>query len=313
MNLFEQIQYSQNWNICFCTLSEEELIANKGIDGVQWLKHPYKDRWFADPFIFSVTEKEIIVFVEELMIEKPKGYLVELIVNRQTKKLINRHVLLELSTHLSYPAYLRYKGRLYVYPENGASGKLNIYEYDAERHTLINPICVLDEALADATILQVGENEFYLIATKAPDVQEKAYLYKAFSPMGPFVSVSEEPVQMNRNCSCPAGNWFKSAHKLFRPAQDCVRGYGRAISIMRVDCLTPFKEQIVFTINPLSFRYNKGIHTINFFHTDKGENIAVLDGYGYLRPILGRIYYSKGVRAVISVMKKIHRTCFPVM
>lgn len=37
MNLFEQIQYSQNWNICFCTLSEEELIANKGIDGVQWL------------------------------------------------------------------------------------------------------------------------------------------------------------------------------------------------------------------------------------------------------------------------------------
>lgn len=51
MNLFEQIQYSQNWNICFCTLSEEELIANKGIDGVQWLKHPYKDRWFADPFI----------------------------------------------------------------------------------------------------------------------------------------------------------------------------------------------------------------------------------------------------------------------
>ena len=95
MNLFEQIQYSQNWNICFCTLSEEELIANKGIDGVQWLKHPYKDRWFADPFIFSVTEKEIIVFVEELMIEKPKGYLVELIVNRQTKKLINRHVLLE--------------------------------------------------------------------------------------------------------------------------------------------------------------------------------------------------------------------------
>lgn len=92
-----------------------------------------------------------------------------------------------------------------------------------------------------------AKNEFYLIATKAPDVQEKAYLYKAFSPMGPFVSVSEEPVQMNRNCSRPAGNWFKSAHKLFRPAQDCVRGYGRAISIMRVDCLTPFKEQIVFT------------------------------------------------------------------
>ena len=129
MNLFRQIQYSQNWNIGFSTLSEEELIANKKVKSVQWLKHPYKDRWFADPFIYSVTDKEIVVFVEELQMERPKGYLVELIVDRRTKRLLGRHVLLDLSTHLSYPAYLRYNGKLYVYPENGASGTLNMFEY----------------------------------------------------------------------------------------------------------------------------------------------------------------------------------------
>ena len=304
MNLFRQIQYSQNWNIGFCFLSEEELITNKGVKGVQWLNHPYKDRWFADPFIYSVTEKEIIVFVEELMMEKPKGYLVELLIDRQTMKLINRYILLELPTHLSYPAFLHHKGKVYVYPENGESGKLSIYEYDAEYHKLINPVCILNEAVADSTILQKGKSEFYLIATKVPNVQEKAFLYKASSPIGPFTPVYETPIQLNRKCSRPAGNWFNVLEQQYRPAQDCVKGYGSAISIMQVDNLEPYNEQLKFTIKPLSFRYNLGTHTINFYHTKKGESIAVLDGYGYFRPILGRIYYSKSIRMLIGLMKK---------
>lgn len=69
MNLLRQIQYSQNWNVGFCFTSADDVIINKGVKDVKWLNHPYKDRWFADPFIYSVTEKEIIVFVEELLIE----------------------------------------------------------------------------------------------------------------------------------------------------------------------------------------------------------------------------------------------------
>lgn len=308
MNLFRQIQYSQNWNIGFCSLSEEELIANKKVKSVQWLKHPYKDRWFADPFIYSVTDQEIVVFVEELQMERPKGYLVELIVDRRTKRLLGRHVLLDLSTHLSYPAYLRYNGKLYVYPENGASGTLNMYEYDAEKHTLVDPVCILNEALADSTIWATREKEFYLIATRVPDVQEKAYLYRAASPMGPFVSVYDSPVQADRSCSRPAGNWFKAYYQLYRPAQDCVKGYGKAIAIMQVDGMCPFRERHTFTIKPLSFKYNLGTHTINFFHSDKGECIAVVDGYGYLRPILGRVYYSRIVRRIIKAIKYYKRS-----
>ncbi len=303
MNLFKQIQYSQNWNIGFCSMSAEELIANKGVKRVQWMKHPYKDRWFADPFIYKITEQELVVFAEELLVEKPKGYLVELVVDKRTKKLITRHVLLDLPTHLSYPIYLRHKGKLYVYPENGASGKLNIYEYDVEHHKLLNPVCILDEALADSTILQMDEGEFYLIATRVPDVQEKAYLYKATSLFGPFVPVSDYPVQMSLNCSRPAGNWINVYNQIYRPAQDCVKGYGKAISIMQVCSLTPYKEQKVFTIKPLSYKYNLGTHTINFSYTKDGESIAVLDGYGYLRPLLGRLYYSRIVRKMIGIFK----------
>lgn len=306
MNLFRQIQYSQNWNIGFCFTSADDVIANKGVKGIKWLNHPYKDRWFADPFIYSVTENEIVIFVEELLIEKPKGYLVELIINKKTMTLVNRYVLLDLPTHLSYPAFFRYEGKLYVYPENGASRKLNCYEYDEFNHKLINPICILNEALADSTILQKKENEYYLISTKVPEVQEKAYLYKSCSPIEKFTLVQETPIQLNRKYSRPAGNWFNVSGLLYRPAQDCVKGYGNAISIMQVDNMEPYKEHLTFTIKPLSFRYNLGIHTINFF-IKNGESLTVIDGYGYYRPILGRIYYSKVSRVFISLIKKLGR------
>lgn len=302
MNFFKKVQYSQNWNIGFCNLSENEFIFHKQIGDIQWLKHPYKDRWFADPFIYSVTGDKIVVFAEELIIKNPKGYLVELIIDKQSKQLIDRYILLELPTHLSYPAYLIHNNKVYVYPENGASGRLNIYEYDAIKHQLVNPICILDEALADSTILQYKENNFYLIATKVPDVQEKAFLYQSNSPTGPFIPVNDEPIQISRHYSRPAGNWFRINRQLYRPAQDCVKGYGNAISIMSIDSLKPYKEHRIFTINPLSFKYNLGTHTINFFHNKNGEDLAVVDGYGYLHPILGRIYYL--CRSIIKTFKK---------
>lgn len=305
MNLFRQLQYSQNWNIGFCILTEEELVVKKEISHIQWLKHPFKDRWFADPFIYSVTDGEIVVFVEELMINQPIGYLVELIIDRNTYKLRDRHILLKLSTHLSYPAYIRYRGKCYVYPENGASGKLNLYEYNPEKHLLVNPVTILNDAVADATILQLEENEFYLIATKAPDVQEKAYLYKSGSPMGPFVPVCDSPIVLSRECSRPAGNFFRVDQMLFRPSQNCVNRYGGAISIMQVDSIYPYKEHLLFRINPLSYRYNLGIHTINFYYSHLGNSIVALDGCGYMRPILGRIYNSKFVRCCVGQIKRL--------
>lgn len=303
MNLLKRIQYSQNWNIGFCNLSAESLLSRKKVSGVKWLNHPYKDRWFADPFIYKVTDNTIVVFVEELLIDAPKGYLVELVIDRHSYRLLTRYVLLNLDTHLSYPTILEYNGKTYVYPENGASGKLSIYEYDESEHCLTKPYCIMDEALADATMLQASDSEYYIVATKVPDVQEKAYLFKSNTPFGPFAPVFTEPVQSGRDCSRPAGAWFKIDGTLYRPSQDCESGYGSAISVMKVNSLRPFSEQLMFKIMPLSYRYNLGTHTVNFYN--KGNyKIAVFDGYGYFYPFLGRLYYSGIARRFFNIIKK---------
>lgn len=297
MNFLRKIQYNQNWNIGFCEQTPEELIKDKALKPIQWMKHPYKDRWFADPFILKVTEDEIVVFVEECPIENPKGILCELVLDRKTKQLKQRLVLLELDTHLSYPAIIRHDGKIFVYPENGASGKLNIYEYDETKHRLINPVCILEEAVADATIVE-HDGCYFMVATKYPDTQGNAFLFYSNSIFGPFVQVYETSVQTNRNCSRPGGNWFIINDILYRPAQDCSKKYGGALSLMRIEDIRKIKELLALYLKPGKGRYCLGLHTLNF-----KSGLCVIDGYGYLYPLFGKLYYSSFVQKLKNMIK----------
>jgi len=284
MNIISKIKYDQNWNIGFCEQTSEELIRDKQLKPVRWLKHSYRDRWFADPFIYKVTESEIIVFVEECPMENPKGIICELVIDRKSMRLKERYVMLELDTHLSYPAIIWHDGKVYVYPENGASGELNIYEYDETKHRLINPTCILKEAVADATIIE-KDGHFYMSATKYPETQVKAYLYESDSLFALFHQLNDLPYQTDKRCSRQGGNWISKETTHYRPAQDCVNRYGAAISIMEVRMSKAgIEENEMVHINPIRGRYGLGLHTLNFY-----RDICVVDGCGYLYPYSGLI------------------------
>lgn len=287
MKLFRKVQYCQNWNIGFCECGPEGFVSGGGLPAVKWLKHPYRDRWFADPFILRATEDEIVVFVEECRIEdNPKGIICELVIDRKTMRLRERYVLLELDTHLSYPAVIESGGKVYVYPENGASGKLNMYEYDAASHRLVNPRCILEEAVADATIVEAG-GRFLMSATRFPHTQDGAYLYDAPSLFGPFVAVGEAPYASGTDCSRQGGNFFRASGALYRPAQDCTVRYGGSLAVMKSGLPAALAQERAFIIAPPSRRYPLGVHTLNF-----KDGLCVVDAYGYYYPFLGKLYYS---------------------
>ena len=75
----------------------------------------------------------------------------------------------------------------------------------------------------------------------------------------------------------PGGHFFEIDGKLYRPAQDSEKLYGRRIRIMRVDKLTPTEyeetQEAVFSSegNP---PYDMGFHTFN-----AEDGFAVVDGY----------------------------------
>ena len=297
MSFSKKIKNGSFWNIGFCNYLPEELIVKKELPSIQWMKHPYKDRFFADPFILKVTDSEIVVFVEEYVFDTPPGLIVELVIDRETKKLKQRYEMLRLPSHLSYPAIIRNGDEILVYPENGASGKLNIYRYDAANHKLVDPYPIHEEAVFDATIHQMANGSCIMVATKQPDILANAYLFSAPSYDGPFIQIGGTPFQSDRSCARMAGNFFEAYGQLYRPAQDCVSRYGAGTAIMQFDTITK-KEQKVFTLRPQSYDYNLGLHTINFY-----EGLCVIDGYGYLYPTLGRIYASRAVEKLRKFAK----------
>lgn len=272
------------YNIGFITITPDEFITKKDLPKIHWVKHPYKDRFFADPFILDVTPDTIYCLVEECIFGN-KGTIALLEVDRNTYRLKERKPLLNLDTHLSYPAVMYHDEKTYVYPENGQSGSITMYNYDKTNQQLVKHSVLASDDLIDSSIVRVGD-VYYLLATTIKDGSlEAGYLYKSMSFYGPFKRVYDEPVTRGLASSRPGGNFFTVNGIWYRPAQDCRGGYGKALNIMRINSFEPFVENCIFRLGPQSFRYNLGLHTLNFHKS----GIAVVDSRGYVHPVLGRI------------------------
>lgn len=277
--------YDQNWNIGFSEDTIETLFVNKALGKVQWMKHNYHDRFFADPFILETTEKTIILLAEEFIFAESKGKIVRLIIDKKDKKLLERIIVLDLDTHLSYPFIIRMNEQIFICPENSQSGKVSLYLYDKNNHYATYYKTLIKEPLTDATIT-FHKGKYWLIATKQPYTQENAYLFFSDSLEGEYSLVNNLPIITDKKSARPAGNFFYYQDKLYRPSQNCMTRYGSGISIQKIEMISEnnYKEHTLFQIHPSSFEYNLGIHTINFF-----ENGCVIDGCGYLYPLCGRI------------------------
>ena len=70
---------------------------------VQWVKFPsYKKNWVADPFLFSIFDNTIEILVEEMCEDEGKGRLSKLCIDKKSGKLLDKKVILDLPSHLSF-------------------------------------------------------------------------------------------------------------------------------------------------------------------------------------------------------------------
>lgn len=197
--------YGHNWNIGFSETTPQQLITRQKLSKIKWLKHPFKDRFFADPFVIDTDEEVIYILAEELLFAEKKGRITRLIVDNKRKCLITRDTLLELDSHLSYPAFHRENGKIYIFPENSASGALIGYEYNKSKNSITEVGIIINEPLADATLIK-HDGLYWIFATKLPNPNEELYLYYSDKILGNYTAFSEgKPVIIDKSCSRPAG------------------------------------------------------------------------------------------------------------
>lgn len=268
----------QDWNIAVCDMSDDLTPVN-----VKWMKHDYKDRWFADPFIVDETLESYIILAEECP-HGQKGRLVRLTLAKDDCRLISRQVILDLPTHLSFPNPIMIDGQVFIYPENAAAGSTSYYSYSEKGLECRGKIS--DIGLADPVIIIHGTDS-YLLATIGKECNgNHIHIFKSNNTLSGYEEYGEQ--FFHDNIARRAGNVFWHNGMLISPAQVCNNDYGEGVSLQQLtidDCGVHLKE--LKRIHPFSHQYPEGFHTYNVF----GDKVAI-DGYRYGSPFLHKLYFS---------------------
>lgn len=265
------------WNIGFVEEDIQDVLKADSLH-IHWLHHPYKDRWFADPFFLRVDEHRIILLAEEFRYLDKKGRLAKLVINRDDYHLEELKVILEEPYHLSFPFIYRKDGQVYIIPESSKSGQTAVYAYDEETDEIKKMSILCHLPLTDAVLVDMPDGHHYILSTKEP-TQNKNHL-QVYAVDTDRWTMSEAPVLdvcFESNIARNAGDVFEVDGVLYRPAQDCNKGYGNGVVIQQIsyhDGQFAFEDvRTFFSDIPM---FDMGYHTYN-----RMNGLVVMDAHGH--------------------------------
>jgi len=272
----EGLLFSEDWNVGIVRSSVAAFLKSSFRPRVQWLAATKDNTFRADPFVQSIGPNDKKLLMEEFDYVADRGVIMETDLDQTGAAKSSPRPAIDNRMHMSYPYLIEHKGQVYCVPESWQSRRVSLYVLDGEQRQwrLVRPI-IEDFAAVDSTILQ-HDGLWWLWCTNAEDEPDsKLLLWYACDLLGPWRPHPANPVKVDARSSRPAGRPFLSEGNLYRPAQDCSRTYGGAITINRITrlSLTEFCEEPVVHIEPWDRRYRSGIHTL------VGDgSLTVLDG-----------------------------------
>lgn len=279
------------WALGFIEGGIQQIMENDTYE-VKWVKVP-KERWYADPFILDVTDTEILVLVEDYAYDYKKGVISLLHINRQTMEVVQRKVILEIPTHLSFPNILRKNGNVYIYPESAHSGQLDIYKFDFDSESLTHCATICNDCIWDSDITDVFGDQLLFTAAHNDYLLD---IYHWNESEKRFVLWKSIPSEIKN--SRLGGALFKYKDRVYYPAQNCEKGYGCAINIKEIEYKNgDFLISDVKTIKSTHKRYNIGLHTLNEY-----KGVAVIDVHGYRYGVIGKL-----ITSLVKVKKYLNK------
>jgi len=229
---------------------------------------PPKDRFWADPHVIF-KDGTYYIFIEEYVYAAGKAHISVI----EMDNLGNHgppHSVLDAPHHLSYPFVFEHAGDYYMVPESVARPGIDVYKCTRfpdrwEPHgTLLGELRGADPTL----FFHAGRWWLFTgFATgKGRPAWDELSLFHAKDPLsGDWTPHAENPVVCDVRCARPAGGIFELGGRIYRPAQDCSRDYGRAVRINEILTLTPdrYAEREVSRIEPNWDRSVAGVHQIS--------------------------------------------------
>ena len=234
--LYHLCYLAPHWRVGWRRLSDRDLVGLRNHPGAGW--HDIPDdglRFYADPFPIAFRGG-VTLFVEDYSHAAGKGVISALGFGPDGP--VGKPVpVLELGHHLSYPFVFEAEGSVWMVPEACASNRIDLYrstDFPAGwRH---EATLVADVVASDATLHCDGDRwwMFATVRDEAGAFSDALHLWSALDFRGPWTAHPKNPVLIDIASARPAGRLIEQDGSLFRPVQDCRRGYGTALGLARV-------------------------------------------------------------------------------
>lgn len=227
----------------------------------------------ADPMLFNHQDK-LFIFAE-VQRYKENGFI-NCWSTTDGYKWIDNGPILQKSFHLSFPLLFRDSDNIYMVPEQGNSGKTQLYEFKDFPYKPEPVAIISNEPIADPVVF-IEKGTYFLIGTRDEMLKiffSQNLLSNNWSEHPLSKSISSKQI---RN----AGPILRYKNKLFRFAQDCTKNYGDKIIIKEIVIdQSHYCEKIVET----DFRHSAknqfdklGRHHISL-ENFKGNTFIAMDG-----------------------------------
>jgi hypothetical protein len=264
--------------------------------GSRWdIIMPPRDRFYADPFLFSHAGRKF-VFFEDYPYQTQKGIIacLEIDAHGHYSKPVT---VLERDYHLSYPFIFQWGPDIFMMPETCENRTVEVYravEFPSKWE--LHKVMLSNVAAVDPTLLNYA-GKFWLFVnmptTDGAPTNDELLLFCSESPFGPWLPHAQNPIVSDVCSARPAGRIFQQDGQLIRPSQDCSVRYGHKVKLNRIDLLTEteYRESEIGEIGPDWLRGNLATHSIS-----ADENIRVVDGcrrIGFGEIWLGRFLPSR--------------------
>ncbi len=233
-------------------------------------------RYYADPFVLCEAGRRFL-FVEEYCHARRKGLISAAEIGRDGRIGTPRPVI-EEAHHLSYPFVFAHAGAHYMIPESSSCRRVELYRATRLPDRWERVAVLLDGVAASDVTLTRMRGTWWMFACTHPwqsSVRDTLSLFSAPDLLGPWTPHPQNPVVVDLRAARPGGALYRKGGHLWRPAQDATGGYGSALSLCRIDRLTPteYRQSLETVLRPGGPWATAGLHTLN-----RGGGIEVIDG-----------------------------------
>jgi folate-dependent phosphoribosylglycinamide formyltransferase PurN len=250
-------------------MQENWVVGYKEDDEIRYVTSSKDAEYFADPFIVHGKNKPLII-AEHYSYKLKKGNIVIIEPGMNQVKTV-----IEKKTHLSYPFVFSEGDNTYVIPEESATGKVNLYQWEAESKQVTFRKILMELPVIDPTILKHNGKYYLFGGIKHQSPNEKLFVFVADQLEGPYHSHPCNPVKCTPEGSRMGGGFITDNGTIVRPGQYSVKHYGEKLLFFKIEKLSPteYKESYDNELLPhQNAPFKCGLHN---YH--KNGNFEVFD------------------------------------